>query len=243
MGQQPQTTQTTGLLIVCSKCNKPAEEAAWSAWYDDQHLPDLFAHAGDDAPKVATRFEQSRKPEPGMPGMGFSHVTIYEFAGADPLRKAARLVGIDAELRAEGRILKTHSVIDAQTFTVHGPYANKPEPSAALRGHILAWVFPNDPSRETEWTTWYDHEHVPDMMDSGAFAAATRWERSPRVAYGPNFITLYDVAHSTVDIAVQRSAAVMPGIIAAGRKHETHTGALTLTLVPTGRYRGTGYRS
>ena len=50
--------QTTGLVIVCSKCNKLAEEAAWTAWYDDAHLPDLFARAGADAPKVVTRFEQ-----------------------------------------------------------------------------------------------------------------------------------------------------------------------------------------
>ena len=234
--------QTTGIVIVCSKCNKPSEEAAWSAWYDDVHLPDLFSRAGDDRPKVVTRFVQSRKPEPGMPGMGFSHVTIYEFEGDDPLRKADRFFGLDAALRAEGRIHPTHAVIDMQRFVVHGPYAYKPEPSPSLRGHILAWVFPNDPTREAEWDAWYDREHVPDMMSSGAFAAATRWERSPRVAYGANFITLYDVAHPSVDAAVQRSAAVMPGIIAAGRKHETHTGALTLTLVPNGRYGGTGYR-
>ena len=234
--------QTTGLVIVCSKCNKPTDEDEWSSWYDDVHLPDLFSRAGDDAPKVVTRFEQLRKPEPGMPGMGFSHVAIYELDGTDPLRKVAQLAEIDATLRSEGRIHPTHAVTDVQTFAVHGPYAYKPEPSSALRGHILAWVFPNDPAREAEWDTWYDHEHVPDMMHSGAFAAATRWERSPRVTYGPNFITLYDVAHPSVDIAVQRSAAVMPGIIAAGRKHVTHTGALTLTLIPTGRHGGAGYR-
>jgi hypothetical protein len=34
----------------------------------------------------------------------------------------------------------------------------------------------------------------------------------------------------------------MPGLIAAGRKHRAHTGAMTLTLVPAGRYGGAGYR-
>lgn len=234
--------RTTALVIVNSKCNKPSDEAAWSAWYDDVHLPDLFAQLGADAPKVATRFEQSRKPEPGMPGMGFTHVTIYELDGTDPQRQAERLFAADRELRAAGRIHPTHAVIDAVVVEAHGPYSVKPEPSPALRGHILAWVFANDPTREAEWTAWYDHEHVPDMMDSGGFAAATRWVRTPRAAHSPNFITLYDVAHPSLDTAVQRSAAVMPGIVAAGRKHPTHTGALTLTLVPTGRYGGAGYR-
>jgi hypothetical protein len=234
--------RTTALVIVNSKTNKPAAEAEWSAWYDDEHLPDLFARLGPDAPKVVTRFEQSRKPEPGMPGMGFTHVAIYELDGPDPHAQLDRLFAADRELRAEGRIHPTHAVIDAACFLPHGSYTDKPDPSEELRGHILAWVFPNDPTRELEWTTWYDLEHVPDMMDSGGFSAATRWERTPRAPYGPNFITLYDVAHPSVDTAVQRSAAVMPGIIAAGRKHETHTGALTLTLVPSGRYGGAGYR-
>ena len=35
----------------------------------------------------------------------------------------------------------------------------------------------------------------------------------------------------SIDEAVARSAAVMPGIVAAGRKHRAHTGALTLTLL------------
>ena len=233
---------STGLIIVFSKSAKPPLEAEWSQWYDDVHLPELFAAAGDNAPKVAVRFEQARKPEPGMPGMGFSHVTIYEFDGDAPKSKMAACLELDAKMRAEGRMHPSHAVVDLQEFVAHGPYSIKPEPSPALRGHILAWVFANDPARDPEWDEWYDREHIPDMMDSGAFAAATRWRRTEWRPYGPNTITLYDVSHESVDTAVQRSAAVMPGIIASGRKHETHVGALTLTLIPTGRYGGTGYR-
>jgi hypothetical protein len=135
-----------------------------------------------------------------------------------------------------------HAIIDVGLFTAHGLWSTKPEPSAELRGHILAYVLANDPAAETEWDAWYDDEHVPDMMASGAFAAATRWVREPRRPYGPNHITLYDVALDSIDEAVARSAAVMPGIIAAGRKHRAHTGALTVTLVPAGRYGGAGCR-
>ncbi len=234
--------RTTGLMIVFCRTNLPAAEAEWERWYDDEHLPDLFARAGDAAPRVATRFALSVKPQPGMPGLGFSHVTIYEFDGDDPRVEMERLLALDGTLRAEGRIHPTHAVADVQTFLAHGPYRIKPDPSPSLRGHILAWVYPNDPRAEAEWDAWYDHEHVPDMMHSGAFAAATRWVRLDRRPYGPNHITLYDVAHPSIDTAVERSAAVMPGIIASGRKHVTHTGALTLTLVPTGRHGGAGYR-
>jgi hypothetical protein len=231
---------TTGLLVVFAKCNKPADEAAWSEWYDDVHLPDLLGDG--NGPAVATRWELARKPEPGMPGIGFSHVTIYEFSGGDVTAQAERLVTLDGELRAEGRIHGSHAVIDAGMFVAHGQWNRKPPPSEALRGHILAFVLANDPTLEAEWDAWYDREHVPDMLDSGAFAAATRWRREPRARFGANHVTLYDVTLPSVDEAVALSAAVMPGIVAAGRKHRAHTGAMTVTLVPSGRYGGAGYR-
>ena len=70
----------------------------------------------------------------------------------------------------------------------------------------------------------------------------TRWERVPRVRVGPNHLTLYDVRTNTVDEAVRRSAVTLAEIVAAGRKHETHAGGLTVTLRPTGRHANRGYR-
>ena len=118
----------------------------------------------------------------------------------------------------------------------------KHEPSTELRGHILTNVLCNDPAREAEWDAWYDEQHVPDMLTCGAFSAMSRWERTPRSRVGANFLTLYDVATDTVEEAVERSAVTLAEIVAAGRKHETHAGALTVTLRPTGRHGGGGYR-
>lgn len=233
--------RSTGLLISYVKCNAAANEADWSAWYDDVHLPDLLRDGG--GPWVATRWELSTKPAPGMPGIGFTHVTIYEFDQPDPLTAVERLVARDVELRDAGRVHPNHAVIDAHAFRAHGPWSDKPEPSPALRGHILAYVLCNQPEHEAAWDEWYDREHVPDMLGSGGFSAATRWERMPRNAYGAHHITLYDVAHESVQTAVDLSAAVMPGIVAAGRKHPCHTGAMTVTLVPSGRFGGAGLRA
>ena len=223
-----------------AKCIRAPDEPAWSEWEDDVHVPAL-CEAG---PWVATRFELTARPQPGMPGIGFTHVTIYEFDGTntDAVTSAADALDVDDKLRADGRLHPAHATIGADVLVAHGPNGSKPEPSPALHGHIVAYVLSNDPAREAEWDAWYDEQHVPDMLSCGAFTAISRWQRAPRLRVGANFLTLYDVATDTVDEAVARSANTLADVVAAGRKHETHTGALTVTLRPTGRYGGAGYR-
>jgi hypothetical protein len=191
---------------------------------------------------VATRFELTVRPERGMPGIGFTHVTIYELDEPDVPAQAVGALDADDALRAEGRMHGAHVAVGADVYTAHGPFGRKPEPSPALRGHILTHVLCNNPAREAEWDAWYDEQHVPDMMSCGAFHAISRWRRPLRERVGSNFLTLYDVATESIDEAVQRSAKALADVVAAGRKHETHAGALTVTLRPTGRHSGRGYR-
>lgn len=235
----PVTPRTTGLLVVYAKCIRGADEAGWDAWEDDVHLPAVCHRAGAWA---ATRFELTARPEPGMPGIGFTHVSIFELDDSRVEEQAARALAADRELHASGAMHPAHATIGADVYAAHGPHGVKPEPSTSLRGHILTHVLCNDPAREPEWDAWYDQQHVPDMLSCGAFGAMSRWRRARRVAHGANFLTLYDVATDTVDEAVARSAVALAELVAAGRKHPNHAGALTVTLRPAGRHGGAGVR-
>jgi hypothetical protein len=230
---------TRGLLVVYAKCARTSDEPEWDEWEDAVHVPALCS---DDGPWVATRFELTARPEPGMPGIGFTHVTVYELDDRDVAAQAARALDADDALRASGRFHPAHASMGADVYAAHGPHGMKPEPSAELRGHILTHVLCTDPVREAAWDAWYDAEHVPDMLSCGAFGAMSRWQRVPRARVGPNHLTLYDVATDTVDEAVQLSAATLQQVVAAGRKHECHAGGLTVTLRPTGRHPAGGYR-
>jgi len=230
---------TTGLVVVAAKCVRAADEPAWDAWEDDVHLPALCGPGGAWA---GTRFELTSRPEPGMPGIGFTHVTVLELDEADVDAQSARVLNVDDALRAAGRMHPAHATIDADVFVAHGPHGTKPEPAAARTGHILAHVLCTDPTRVDEWDTWYDDVHVPDMLSCGAFSAMSRWRRTTPRAVGSNHLTLYDVATPTVEEAVARSAVTLAEVVAAGRKHECHTGALTVTLRPTGAFGGAGLR-
>ena len=231
--------RTAGLLVVYAKCIRASDEPGWDAWEDDVHVPAVCSTRG---PWAATRFELTARPQPGMPGIGFTHVTIYELDDADVGAQADRALAADDALRREGHMHTAHATIGADVYEAHGPFGAKPEPSGDLRGHILTQVLCNDPAREAEWDAWYDAQHVPDMLSCGAFGALSRWRRVPRASHGANYLTLYDVATDTVDEAVERSSRVLAEVVAAGRKHDAHAGALTVTLRPTGRLGGVGFR-
>ena len=79
MAGQPGAMTTTALLILHEKCNKPTVEKEWIAWHREVHEPDILATGAEHV----TFWQLSTKPEPGMPGLGFSHVTIAEYATID----------------------------------------------------------------------------------------------------------------------------------------------------------------
>jgi hypothetical protein len=230
---------TSGLLVASSKCVRADEEPDWDRWEDDVHLPALCGPGGAWA---ATRFELTARPQPGMPGIGFTHVTVLELDDVDVAAQTARVVAVDDELRATGQMHPAHAALAADAFVAHGRYGTKPAPSAARTGHILTHVLCTDPHRVDEWDQWYDDVHVPDMLSCGAFSAVSRWRRLEPTKVGANHLTLYDVATPTIEEAVSRSAATLAEVVAAGRKHECHAGGLTVTLRPTGRHGGAGVR-
>lgn len=236
MTREPDAMPTPdgAILLAYTRCNQPAREEEWSAWYDESHLPDMLAAGAD----VVSRFELTNKPVPGMPSIGFSHVALYEFRGAGAEERLEATLEQDAELRRLGKIHPSHCVISVDTLRAHR--GRKVDPSPDVRGLIFVNVMCNDPSREAEWDAWYDEQHLPDIMATGAFAAGSRWLRCTPARFGPNHVTLYDITDCSVEHAIEISAEVMPKIAAAGRKHECHAGGMSVTLRPTGRHGGAG---
>jgi len=221
-------SEATGLVLHFTRCSMPAYFEEWGAWMREVHLPDLHDTEGI---RAATFWPLTQQPEPGMPSVGFSHVILIELS-ADVSTGVRSLQKRGEALRESGRIHPSHCLIDMDCLEAHGRWNRKPMPSQLLEGHILAYVMCNDPQLEEEWDRWNDEVHMPDMMDSGAFTAVSRWLRQPKNEYGTNYLTLYDVGEGGVGLAVERSAAVMPGLARAGRKMDCHVAGLTFTLGP-----------
>jgi hypothetical protein len=230
--------RTHGILLAYTRCNNAARAAEWEEWYDQEHLPDLVRDGG---PWVATRWRIPDPPVAGRPSIGFTHVALYELDDPDLDAAARRLLTRDRALGRRRRVHPAHCVMGVELLRAHGKWTEKTPPGAGLRGHILAWVMCNQRGREAEWDAWYDAQHAPDMLECGAFSAITRWERRRRTAYGPQHLTLYDVARVSVPEAVELSFAIMPRIHSAGRWLDCHAGGAAFTLEPAGRHGAAGY--
>jgi hypothetical protein len=162
----------TGIVLVFSRPSDFELEEEWSAWYDGTHVPTTQAASGA---AVATRWEHVDRPQGASPPVGFTHVTIYEFA--DVLAGAPALLDL---LDAPGGARHpADMVVSVEVLLPAGTrWHRRSGPDAGLTGQVIAFVGPNDRAREDEWNTWLDEVHVPDMVGSGAFVNATRWVRA-----------------------------------------------------------------
>jgi hypothetical protein len=232
--------RTQGLFITFTRCNDAQKEAEWDAWYDNVHVPDAIATG---AVWAVTRWELLDRPALGYPAVGFTHVNIFEMEGPDLEDRVRRFRENRPKLVRAGRMHPNQTAVQVAALRAFGRWNEKPEPSAKTTGHILTFVLCNDPDLEDEWNPWLDDVHVPDMLSSGAFSAASRWQKLERDPYGPNYMTLYDIEHADLAEAGRLSGAVMPKIIAAGRKMTCHAGGLTVVLKPAGKWGAAGYRA
>jgi hypothetical protein len=218
-------TGPDGLVLISTKCTSSARSVEWEAWYVDDYLPLLVG--GPITRASAWRLDGA--PAPGGPGPGHTHTTRIDLHG-DTIAGATDLDAAVARIRADGRMHPAHAEIAVDLWSAHGPAHPPLDAESPRRAMIIAEVMCTDPAREAEWDRWYDDQHVPDMLSSEAFAAASRWVRTPRRGSGCDHLTVYEIAGFDAAEAVRRSAAVMPGLVAAGRKHECHTGGRTLAL-------------
>lgn len=210
----------SGLVVLFTRCIG-SDTDGWHGWCEGEHLPGLR-----ELPSVrsATRSAVTPPPTLGGPGLGFTHAELIELVG-----DVDRASGAVAAALLRAGAPPQHAVVHGETVVPHGPVV-RPRPDADVTGHVLANVLCADRRSEDEWDRWYDEVHLPDMMATGAFRAGSRWRRERRPAWGAAHLTLYDVGPGPVAEAVDRSAAAMPDLIAAGRKHPRHSGGLTVAL-------------
>ena len=205
------------------------------------HLPDIMTSG---TCWVATRWELIDRPATGYPAVGFTHLNVKEVEGPD-VAASMRPRDPDAlrRLREQGRMFPNQGVIDIVTLRSVGRWAEKPEPTADTKGLFCVFATCTDSDMEEEWNDWYDNVHVPDVLDTGRFRAATRWVRLERRRHGTDYLALYEIAHDDIAGTVQAVGELVPKLFARGRMHSHHCGGMRFAARPAGKWAGRGFRA
>jgi hypothetical protein len=216
-----------GVVVVFSRPSDFTQEQDWAAWCRGSHLP-ATRHASEAS--AVTWWENVERPAMAVSPVGFTHVAIYEFDEVST-GSSVLLDLLDPSSASAVPRHPVHTTVGVEVMRPAGTAWNRRlGPGHEITGQVIAFVGPNDPAREDEWNVWLDTVHVPDMVNSGAFANATRWVRTERARFGLNYLTIYDVSLPTIEEAVARSGAAMGPARAQGRLLECHAGGLRAAL-------------
>ncbi len=172
-----------GLLLAITNCKDPSKEDEFNAWYNHMHVPDvtspgIFRHA--------IRFANT---DPNSPAG--QYVATYETAWEDVSK--AMQANRDAGESRRARGDRGSPYIEAATVGVFkklgGEFSAAARPT---RGILLVLSNCKDPAREAEFNRWYEDIHVADILDTGAFHTAYRYESLDPQATKGKYLAIYE---------------------------------------------------
>jgi hypothetical protein len=175
-----------GLLLAITTCNDPAKEADFNYWYNHIHVPDVTAPG---VFRHAIRFRNT-DPEHG----GRQYVATYETTWEDIAQARAALQENSAKLREQGgrscpylQSVWSGAGVFKRLGGEFQAATNRP-----ARGILAVLLNCRDAAREDEFNRWYSDVHIPDILDTGLFHTAYRYESLDPQITGGKYLALYE---------------------------------------------------
>ena len=176
-----------GLLLVLTNCTDPSQEEAFNAWYNHIHVPDVTAPG---ILRHALRFVNS---DPSS--QAGQYVATYETTWEDVSKAMPAHREASVKLRERGdRGTPYIQVVRSGVFKrLGGEFCAASRPT---RGILLVLSNCKDPAREAEFNRWYEDIHVADILETGAFHTAYRYESLDPQATQAKYLALYETEQS-----------------------------------------------
>ena len=172
-----------GLLLAITRCTDPSKEEEFNAWYNHMHIPDVTA------PGIFRHALRFVNTDPSSPAG--QYVATYETTWEDGAKAMAANREAGASHRARGD--RSSPYIQPVTVgvckRVGGEFAAANRPT---RGILLVLSNCKDPAREAEFNCWYEDMHVADILDTGAFHTAYRYESVDPQATKAKYLAIYE---------------------------------------------------
>jgi len=172
-----------GLLLAITNCTDPSKEEEFNAWYNHTHVPDVTAPG---IFRHALRFVNTDSSAAAGQYVATYETNWEDVAQAMPAHREASV-----QLRERGdRGTPYLQVVRSGVFKrLGGEFCAARRPT---RGILLVLSNCKDSARETEFNRWYEDIHVADILDTGAFHTAYRYESVAPQATQATYLALYE---------------------------------------------------
>jgi len=172
------------LLIALTRYGDQSKEEEFNYWYNHIHIPDVTGHG---IYRYGTRYVNTN-PKPG----DGKYMAIYETEWDDFPRVWAASSQNAQKWREQGRYLPhIHPILVGFFKRLGGEFRAAIRPA---KGILMVFTNCTDPSREEEFNRWYEDIHIPDVLDTGLYQSAYRYEN---LAYlqdttGGKYLAIYE---------------------------------------------------
>lgn len=194
-----------GLLFALTEPNDLAKRSEFDTWYRRIHIPDVTT--GGTWSRAIQFTNAAAKP-----GEGYSLVT-YE-TDMDPA-DANKTMRAASQTRGDDRRFSPGmKAIGAGTFRRIGgeTQARSGRPVCS----VMAVVANCDPAREAEFNRWYNDVHLLDILESGGYHTAYRYESLDSAVTGGKYLAIYESEYEPAK-AREFLAPVTPKLRERGR--------------------------
>jgi hypothetical protein len=172
-----------GLLLAITNCMDPSKEEEFNAWYNHMHVPDVTAPG---IFRHALRFVNTDSSSQAGQYVATYETNWEDVAQAMPVHREASM-----KLRERGdRGTPYLQVVRSGVFKrLGGEFCAARRPT---RGILLVLSNCKDSARAAEFNRWYEDIHVADILNTGAFHTAYRYESVDPQATQAMYLALYE---------------------------------------------------
>ena len=188
-----------GLLLAITNCTDDSRLDEFNYWYNHMHVPDV---TGPGVFRHAIRFQNS---DPASPAGQF--VATYE-TGWEEVEKAmpAHREASDRIRAGADRGTPLIQPVTVGVFKRRGGEFNAAAKPAL--GILVVLSNCKDTHDEKEFNRWYEDVHIPDILDSGAFHTAYRYESTDPEATKGKYLAIYETENRDPAAAREKLGAL-----------------------------------
>ena len=184
----------TWFYTVETDCKDPEKLNEFRDWYDQIHIPDIFST------KAFVRASRYELVSANIPSGGF--LVTYELH-ADDLKQVFKTHWENMKQReVQGRISPLVTPISRRIYEEPITFVNgnHSEDHTGLERYIyMVEVACKDKRRSREFEEWYQTIHIPDLLETPAFASAVRYRTVDPAPGEGDYLTVYEIWSNNLD--------------------------------------------